>query len=103
MKKNAARLGISQIEYEGCCYMTMKLDYADDTALLSELCRMIQEEGIDRLSLVSGAEMPVFEKFDPYIPGKLLRQAYAVDRLRTDEIEARLPQMLRESRAYHSR
>lgn len=103
LKKNAARLGISQIEYEGCCYMTMKLDYADDAALLSELCRMIQEEGIDRLSLVSGAEMPVFEKFDPYIPGKLLRQAYAVDRLRTDEIEARLPQMLRESRAYHSR
>lgn len=83
--------------------MTMKLDYADDAALLSELCRMIQEEGIDRLSLVSGTEMPVFEKFDPYIPGKLLRQAYAVDRLRTDEIEARLPQMLRESRAYHSR
>ena len=102
LKKNAARLGISQIEYEGCCYMTMKMDDADDTALLSSLYRMVKEEGIDRLSLVEGAEMPVFEKFDPYIPGKLLRRAYVEDRLRTDEIEARLPQMLDECRFFRS-
>lgn len=102
LKKNAARLGISQIEYEGCCYMTMKMDDADDAAMLSALCRMVKEEGIDRLSLVEGAEMPVFEKFDPYIPGKLLRRAYVADRLRTDEIETRLPQMLEECRSFRS-
>lgn len=102
LKKNAARLGISQIEYGGCCYMTMKMDDADDAAMLSALCRMVKEEGIDRLSLVEGAEMPVFEKFDPYIPGKLLRRAYVADRLRTDEIETRLPQMLEECRSFRS-
>ena len=45
--------------------------------------------------------MPVFEKYDPYIPGELLRRAYAEDRLRTDEIERRLPEILEEYEEPH--
>ena len=32
----------------------------------------------------------MFEKYDTYIPGDLLRKAYAADRLRPDEAELRI-------------
>mgnify|MGYP003305998669 CR=1 FL=1 len=36
--------------------------------------------------LVFDGECPMFDKFDEYIPAELLRDAYAIDRLRADEV-----------------
>ncbi|MBQ3065483.1 MAG: DEAD/DEAH box helicase [Clostridia bacterium] len=94
--QHAKEYGITSIEFEGCYYMTFKMDSCSAYTLMRGLCTHLAQEGIDRLSLVSGAEMPVFEKYDPYIPGELLRRAYAEDRLRTDEVTQRLPQILAE-------
>ena len=52
-----------------------------------------REGGIDRRALVEGSEIPIFDKYDPYIPPTLLRNAYAEDRLRADEVEKRLYEM----------
>ena len=41
-------------------------------------------------SLVGATECPVFEKYDEYIPSELLRKAYKTDKLRADEIMARV-------------
>ena len=99
LAKNAKEFKITNIEFEGCYYMTFKMDDSvSDYGLISGLCRHMEKEGIDRMALVSQTEMPVFEKYDPYIPGELLRRAYAEDRLRTDEIEKRLPEILAEYR-----
>ncbi len=88
---------ITSLEFEGCYYMTFKMDDSvSDYALIRGLCTHIKKEGIDRMALVGNAEMPVFEKYDPYIPGELLRRAYAEDKLRTDEIERRMPEILGE-------
>ena len=38
----------------------------------------------------------LFEKYDSYIPGDLLRKAYAEDRLRADEVCKRLDEIARE-------
>ena len=95
--KHAKEYKITNVEFEGCYYITFKMDDGvSDYAFIKGLCDHIRREGIDRLSLVSQTEMPVFEKYDPYIPGELLRRAYAEDRLRTDEIERRLPDILSE-------
>ena len=95
--RHAKEYKITNLEFEGSCYMTFKMDDSvSDYALISGLCRHIREEGIDRMELVGQTEMPVFEKYDPYIPGELLRRAYAEDRLRADEIERRLPEILAE-------
>ena len=53
-------------------------------------------EGIDCEALVQSGELPVFEKYDEYIPADLLRRAYAADRLRSDEVVRRLGEMLNE-------
>ena len=73
-------------------------DRISDFELISGLCSKLQKEGIDRESLIGATETPLFEKFDALIPGELLRKAYASDRLRTDELEWRLPQILAEYR-----
>lgn len=97
MVRHAKEFKITNLEFEGCYYMTFKMDDdVSDYALIKGLHTHIQNEGIDRLALVGSSEMPVFEKYDPYIPGELLRRAYAEDRLRTDEIEERIPEILQE-------
>ena len=89
LKKHAKQLGISGIEFEGCYYITFKMESGGDFALIRELCR-IAEQGIDCQSLVEAGELPVFEKYDDYVPGELLRQAYATDRLTAPLVEKRI-------------
>ncbi len=95
LKKHAKQLGISGIEFEGCYYITFKMESGGDFALISELCR-IAERGIDCQSLVEAGELPVFEKYDDHVPGELLRQAYATDRLTAPLVERRLADILEE-------
>ena len=89
LKKHAGQLGISGIEFEGCYYITFKMEGNGDFALIRELC-CIAERGIDCQSLVEASELPVFEKYDDYVPGELLRQAYATDRLTAPLVEKRV-------------
>lgn len=92
LKKNAAVFGISGVEFEGCYYMTFKSDTQADILLGKIADRIISEE-IDTRTLISPSELPVFEKYDPFIPPELLRRAYAEDRLRTDEMKERMAEI----------
>jgi len=87
---HAARFGISAIEFEGCFYITFKMERGNGKELLSFLKETAATEGIDKGSLAGPAECPVFEKYDDRLPAELLRKAYIADRLRTDEILRRL-------------
>ena len=82
---NAKKLGISGVEYEGCCYLTFHAETEPQTLVrrMAELAA----GGIDPNALVGAGEQPLFDKFDPYIPAELLRRAYAVDRLAPAEAE----------------
>ncbi|MBP3437478.1 MAG: DEAD/DEAH box helicase [Clostridia bacterium] len=86
LSANAARLGISHIEYQGCCYMTFHIDYGKRDAFLQTLCRDIRENGIDLASLVGDSERPTYDKYDVYLETSLLREAFVKDRLLADEI-----------------
>ena len=90
---HARELGLSGLEFEGCYYMTFRLDGTREE-FLAALARVARTP-IDCDALVSPAEQPLFDKFDPFIPGELLRRAYARDRLRADEAEARIGELLR--------
>ncbi len=85
--KRAKGLGVSSIEFEGCYYISFKMDKANEYDLIAALAQDVNEHGIDPYALVEGGEIPIFDKFDAYIPHLLLRRAYATDRLRTDEAE----------------
>ncbi len=88
LQKNASYFGIYGIEYEGCYYMTFKCDKTPDE-LLTLIRRKITTDTIEPIELVGKGECPIFEKYDPCIPPELLRRAYAVDKLRTDEMKRR--------------
>lgn len=96
--KSCKNLGVSNIDYEGCYYMTFKMENGKDFDMISQLYESITGEGINTDLLVSQTELPVFEKYDNFIPGELLRRAYTTDRLRTDEIDFRIKEMMEEYR-----
>lgn len=100
LRKFLQRIGgefrISNLEFEGCYYMTFRMERGNDYDLISRLDRVASSEGIDCEALVQNGEIPVFEKYDEYIPGELLRRAYASDRLRADEAIRRLHEMAEE-------
>lgn len=86
MQKYAAELGISDIQSEGCCYITFKAKPDAGKNLLFNIRSILDRDGLDTFSLVNDGECPVFDKFDEYIPPELLREAYAADRLFADEV-----------------
>ena len=95
IQQNAKSYRINNLEFEGCCYMMFKME-SDSRQFIEALCQKVDAEGIDCASLVSSGELPVFEKYDDYIPGELLRKAYSTDKLRADEVEKRLHEILAE-------
>ena len=90
LQKNAATLGISDIQSEGCCYITFKAKGDAGKELLFNIRNILDTEGLDTRQLLFGGECPVFDKYDEYIPAELLREAYAVDRLYADEVIERM-------------
>ena len=89
MQKYAKELGISDIESEGCCYITFKSS-GDAHNLILRIRGIVERDGLNTHSLVFSGECPIFDKYDEYIPPELLREAYAEDRLSAVEILSRL-------------
>ncbi len=87
MQRNAGELGISDIQSQGCAYITFKAkEKRAGEDLLAAIGNIIERDGLDTEQLVGDGECPVYDKFDEYIPPELLRQAYAADRLLDTEI-----------------
>jgi ATP-dependent Lhr-like helicase len=86
---NAGRLGISGIQSEGCCYITFHSRGDLKHTFLARIEKWIREEGITPIELVGDGEMPVFDKYDAYLPGEILREAFASDRLLPTEVKQR--------------
>ncbi len=94
--QNAGIYKITGLEFDGCCYMTFKMEHASDYEFIKGLADRIDREGIDTEELVAGGSIPLFEKYDMFIPDALLRRQYAADRLRTDEVTERIHDILNE-------
>lgn len=94
--QNSKDFKLSGLEFEGCYYMTFRMERGDDYEFIRFLVDKAEREGIDCEALVASGELPVFDKYDDYVPGELLRHAYAVDKLRADEPEMRLRHILNE-------
>ena len=96
IKKNAAANGISGIEFEGCYYITFKMEKTSDIDFIARLLDGVERDGINCDALVENGEIPVFEKYDNYVPHDLLRKAYAADKLRADEAETQIRSIFEE-------
>ena len=90
LKVNASNLGISNIAYDSCNYICFRLDKGTEESFIAAIKEDIMQNGIRCDTLVFSGETPIIDKYDPYIPSELLKKAYATDRLRADEVEARI-------------
>lgn len=86
LKHYAGELGISDIQSEMCHYITFKAGDGNGNHIIERLSEIFDRDGLDTFELVSQGEFPVFDKYDEYIPPELLCDAYAIDRLQSDEI-----------------
>ena len=89
LTRNAAPYKLTGMEFEGCHYMTFKLEGGRGIDFIRDIAIKIREQGVDLDSLIGENEAPVFEKYDEFIPSELLRKAYRADKLRADEIISR--------------
>ena len=89
----ASPLGISGIDFEGCYYITFRMERSDEEGLITALNAYFGSGEYRPLNLVSPKELPTFEKYDEYIPADLLRYAYSVDRLNVKEASLRIRNM----------
>ena len=86
----APEFSISGIESGGSCYITFRMEKGNMRALEERLASAFAAlKSTDML--VSQKELPVFEKYDEYVPAELLRSAFARDRLDLGEIKSRIP------------
>ena len=90
----ADTFGISGIDYEGCNYLMFRMERGSAEELLTYLYRRFSSATCSPLSLVGAKELPVFEKYDRFIPAELLRHAYAMDRLNLPEAVKRLAELI---------
>lgn len=93
LAKNAHRFGISGIEFEGCYYITFRMEKGNARELLDFLGECAADGRLDAQQLVGANELPVFEKYDEYVPATLLRYAYATDRLNLQETKKRMAEI----------
>lgn len=90
LKTNADKLGISNVSNDRCNYICFRLDRGNEADFIQRIKNDVQANGIHCDTLLYSGETPIYDKYDPYIPSDLLRKAYASDRLRADEVEARI-------------
>ena len=88
-------LGITAIESAGSEYISFRMERGNDRILLQTL--MNRFSGCEEADiLVSPKELPVFEKYDEFVPAELLRTAFATDSLNIKEAISRLDDIKRE-------
>ncbi len=90
---NAERFGISGIEFNGCNFISFKMESANPKELIKGLCSILERKHPEPISLIGKTDNPAFDKYDPYIPTELLRKAYAADKLDMSELYIRLPEL----------
>ena len=93
LKFKANEFGISNISYDGCNYITFRLDKYDEKTFSRLLIEDIEENGMNCEELVPLSETPVNDKFDVYLPSSLLRKAYAVNKLEKREVIERIKEL----------
>ena len=89
IQSRSGQFGITGVEYEGCYFIAFKMSKGNDFELMQSLADEARA-GIDPERLVSSGEVPLFEKYDDYIPADLLRHAFAVDKLNAAEAGKRI-------------
>jgi ATP-dependent Lhr-like helicase len=95
IKSNMAKqFKISNLEFSGCYYFEFRMEKGTDYDFIKFLYDKVKREGIDKSLLVGENEDFAHEKYDEFVPKKLLRDAYISDSLRTDEIERRVSEYL---------
>jgi len=91
--KCASHLNISSLEYDNCYYICFKMENHDRRDFAEYLDSTIAKHGVELSELVGENELPLFEKYDEYVPRELLQKAYYTDKLCSEELIERVKEL----------
>ena len=91
----SADFGISGIDYEGCYYLKFRMERGSAEDLLKAIYEKLYAVRTEPIRLVRPSELPIYEKYDRYIPAELLRSAYACDKMNVSEALERTEKILK--------
>lgn len=86
--KCGARLGISGIDSSRPYFIQFKMKAGKEEFF--ETLAEAEKEPLDPMELVYPGEIPVFEKYDEFLPEELIRKGFAYGILGIDEMKARI-------------
>ena len=95
IQRESKHFGITGVEYEGCYFIRFRMSKGSDYELMEALARQC-DGGVDPMELVGSGELPVFEKYDNYIPADLLRASFATDKMNPSEAAKRIAEIFGE-------
>ncbi len=90
------RIVLSKIESGGCYYLTFRMENKTPADLIGALEEYLEAGEFSLSSLISKTEYPVFDKYDAYLPQKLLQKAYAENYLEVQEVEDKICRLKKE-------
>lgn len=86
--KCAARLGLKALDVSRPYFMQFKMKA--DRAAFFRVLKEIEQLPLDPMELVYPDEVPVFEKYDEFLPDSLVRKGFAFGVLNIEEMRARI-------------
>ena len=96
MGRVTSRFKLSNMQFENSNYLSFRMEKGSEYDLIKALNEEAHREGLTTLDLMGGTELPIGEKYDEFIPGDLLRKAYAADSLSLEEVPVRVAEILTE-------
>ena len=81
----AEALGIYDIEYYGCEYITFKIKDNDAAHLVSLIVRDVKNGDFEKIAKKTDKDNLCYDKYDEHIPLSILQKAYEADRISVDE------------------
>ena len=80
------KFDLTEIEYGDWFYIRLNIGKGDGYELVRYISAFFNTEAPDLDSLVGEKENPSYERYDEYVPQKLLRQGYICDKLQSAEL-----------------
>jgi len=80
------KFNLTEIEYGDWFYIRLNIGKGNGYELVKYISSFFNDDAFDLDSLVGEKENPSYERYDEYVPQKLVRRGYISDKMQSDEI-----------------
>ena len=87
---------LGKVESGGCYYITFRMEKDDPVTLVKKLSDYLDSGEFTLSSLIGKTEVPLYDKYDAYLPASILQRSYAENFLEIREVENKICELKKE-------